>query len=204
METRARRASSRCSKEHCAVWSYRWIMGPGKGSTAHPQSAHDHPATKRSKCARLRQMVGLDEHQRTRFKERWACSARIASTTNDDPQFVRCVHPRTDAAPWEPPCAPPPAVLRGRSTSTVRTRAQHPGPFVRPGRRPRSNAGTLFACTQGKDLFEANGAAPWHAARVVGSNAPRESAASALDSGVPVRRAGARNATSRARMEIDR
>ena len=77
-------------------------------------------------------------------------AARIASTTNGDPQFVRCVHPRTDAAPWEPPCAPPPAVLRGRSTSMVRTCAQHPGPFVRPGRRPRSNAGTPFACTQGK------------------------------------------------------
>ena len=44
--------------------------------------------------------------------------------------------------------------------------------------------GTLSACTQGRDLFEANGAAPWHAARVVGSNALRESAARAqLDSG---------------------
>ena len=35
----------------------------------------------------------------------------------------------------------------------------------------------VMACTQGRDLFEANGAAPWHAARVVGSNALRESAA---------------------------
>ena len=43
-----------------------------------------------------------------------------------------------------------------------------------------------MACTQGRDLFEANGAAPWHAAWVVGSNALRESAARAqlrLDSG---------------------
>ena len=73
-------------------------------AAAHPQSAHDHPVTKRSKRARLRQTVGHDEHQRASFKERWACSACVASTAPIcDARFVRCVHPRTYAAPWETP-----------------------------------------------------------------------------------------------------
>ena len=50
----------------------------GEGSSAPSERAW--PLTKRSKCARLRQMVGHDEHQRARFKERWACSACVAST----------------------------------------------------------------------------------------------------------------------------
>ena len=33
---------------------------------------------------------------------------RSSDGSNGDPQFVRCVHPRTDAAPWEtPPPFPP-------------------------------------------------------------------------------------------------
>ena len=33
---------------------------------------------------------------------------RSSDGSNGDPQFVRCVHPRTDAAPWEtPPPLPP-------------------------------------------------------------------------------------------------
>ena len=53
----------------------------------------------------------------------------------------------------------------------------------------------VMACTQGRDLFEANGVAPWHAARVVGSNTLRESAARAqlrLDSGSTPAREDAR------------
>ena len=90
--------------------------------------------------------------------------------SNGDPQFVRCVHPRTDAAPWEIPAPLPPlcsVVVNEQSPNAC------PAPWtLRPGHQPRSNAGT-----QGRDLFEANGAAPCHAARVVGSNALRESAA---------------------------
>ena len=95
--------------------------------------------------------------------------------SNGDPQFVRCVHPRTDAAPWETPAPLPPLC----SVVGQRARSERVPSTLDPsaGRRPRSNAGTLLACTQGRDLFEANGTAPWHAARVVGSNALRESAA---------------------------
>ena len=103
-------------------------------AAAHPQSAHDHPVTKRSKYARLRQMVGHDEHQRARFKERWASSACVASTAPIViPNSLRCVHPTHRRSSMGNPGAPPPALLRGRSTSTVRTRAQHPGPFGRAG-----------------------------------------------------------------------
>ena len=110
-------------------------MGHGQArAAAHPQSAHDHPATKRSKYARLRQMVGHDEHQRARFKERWASSACVASTAPIViPNSLRCVHPTHRRSSMGNPGAPPPALLRGRSTSTVRTRAQHPGPFGRAG-----------------------------------------------------------------------
>ena len=94
--------------------------------------------------------------------------------SNCDPRFVRCVHPRTEAALWETPAPLPPlcsVVVNEHSPNVC------PAPWtLRPG-RPRSNAGTLMACTQDRDLFEANGAAPCHAARVVGSNALRESAA---------------------------
>ena len=113
--------------------------------------------------------------------------------SNGDPQFVRCVHPRTDAAPWEIPAPLPPlcsVVVNEHSPNAC------PAPWtLRPGHQPRSNAGTLLACTQGRDLFEANGAAPWHAARVVGSNTLRESAARAqlrLDSGSTPAREDAR------------
>ena len=53
--------------------------------------------------------------------------------SNGDPHFVRCVHPTHRRSSMGNPGAPPPALLRGRSTSTVRTRAQHPGPFGRAG-----------------------------------------------------------------------
>ena len=69
-------------EEHCArTCSVVVSLDHGQArAAAHPQSAHDHPATKRSKRARLRHTVGHDEHQRARFKERWACSARVAPT----------------------------------------------------------------------------------------------------------------------------
>ena len=79
-------------------------------------------------------MVGHDEHQRARFKERWASSACVASTAPIViPNSLRCVHPTHRRSSMGNPGAPPPALLRGRSTSTVRTRAQHPGPFGRAG-----------------------------------------------------------------------
>ena len=102
-------------------------------AAAHPQSAHDHPATQRSKYARLRQMVGHDEHQRARFKERWACSACVAPTAPMVIPFREVRAPTHLRRSNGNPCVPPPALLRGRSTSTVRTRAQHPGPFGRAG-----------------------------------------------------------------------
>ena len=118
---------------------------------------------------------------------------RSSDGSNCDPQFVRSMHPRTDAAPWETLRPSPPlcsVVVNEHGPNAC------PAPStLRPGRRPRSNAGTLMACTQGRDLFEANGAAPWHAARVVGSNTLRESAARAqlrLDSGSTPAREDAR------------
>ena len=71
--------------------------------------------------------------------------------SNGDPQFVRCVHPRTDAAPWETPAPLPPwstSTVRGRSTSTVRTRAQHPGAFGRAGGHDQMLARKAGICSR--------------------------------------------------------
>ena len=57
---------------------------------------------------------------------------RSSDGSNGDPQFVRCVHPRTDAAPWEtPPPLPPlcPAVgQRARSERVPSTLDPSAGP----------------------------------------------------------------------------
>ena len=58
---------------------------------------------------------------------------RSSDGPNRDPRFVRCVHPTQRRSSMGNPSAPSPALPRGRSTSTVRTRAQHPGPFGRAG-----------------------------------------------------------------------
>ena len=71
--------------------------------------------------------------------------------SNHDPQFMRCVHPRTDAAPWETPAPLPPwstSTVRGRSTSTVRTRAQHPGAFGRAGGHDQMLARKAGICSR--------------------------------------------------------
>ena len=109
---------------------------------------------------------------------------RSIDGSNGDPQFVRCVHPRTDAVPWETPPPLPPLCSavgqRARSERVLSTLDPSSGPAA------TIKCWHVMACTQGRDLFEANGAAPWHATRVVGSNTLRESAARAqlgLDSG---------------------
>jgi len=99
-----------------------------------------------------------------------------------DPQFVRCVHPRTDAAPWEtPPPLPPLCSAVGQ-----RARSERVPSTLDPSAGPAATIECWHAHGVHANLFEANGAAPWHAARVVGSNTLRESAARAqlrLDSG---------------------